>query len=89
MILADIREITLLTEVYNNGKRRQSRPVMTKNADPARYQAPKHKSRLCRCGVCGACQDNERWNRIFDAKFADPNYYGGLEIRHRSPIHTI
>jgi hypothetical protein len=34
------------------------------------------KSRLrCRCGICKTCQDSTRWERIFQEKFADPDYY--------------
>jgi len=29
----------------------------------------------CTCGACPACQDEARWERIFQAKFADPDYY--------------
>ena len=28
-----------------------------------------------RCGMCGWCADNARWERIFQTKFADPHYY--------------
>ncbi|HEX3747667.1 MAG TPA: hypothetical protein VHW09_27215 [Bryobacteraceae bacterium] len=87
MELADIRDIELLTETYK--KKRDPRPVMTKNAAPGRYEAPRHKSRRCECGTCGTCRDNARWERIFTEKFADPAYYGGLAIRHESPIHRI
>ena len=29
----------------------------------------------CDCGKCKACEDNARWERIFNEKFADPDYY--------------
>lgn len=29
----------------------------------------------CHCGRCGQCLENERWERIFQEKFADPDYY--------------
>jgi len=31
----------------------------------------------CTCGVCHTCRDNDRWERIFQEKFADPTYYLG------------
>ena len=40
--------------------------------DAVRYHA---KSRRCRCGICAACIENARWERIFQEKFADPDYY--------------
>jgi hypothetical protein len=29
----------------------------------------------CRCGKCPVCVENARWERIFNEKFADPQYY--------------
>lgn len=43
-------------------------------------------TRRCNCGRCWICLDNARWERIFQEKFADPNYYTGLPIRHRSAL---
>jgi len=40
----------------------------------------------CRCGGCRWCQDNARWNRIFNEQFADPAYYGSLVVRHGSTL---
>lgn len=40
----------------------------------------------CRCGQCARCQDNARWNQIFDEKFADPEYYGRLHFRQNSTL---
>jgi hypothetical protein len=38
------------------------------------YQSKKTRLR-CQCGVCQTCQDSARWERIFQEKFADPDYY--------------
>ena len=32
--------------------------------------------RRCGCGGCKLCVENARWERIFDERFADPDYYG-------------
>ena len=40
----------------------------------------------CRCGRCTTCQENDRWERIFQEKFADPNYYDPRPIRRTSPL---
>jgi hypothetical protein len=40
----------------------------------------------CTCGACRRCEDNARWNRIFDEKFADPSYYGRVTVRHNSSL---
>jgi hypothetical protein len=33
------------------------------------------KVKRCRCGACPRCQEEARWERIFNERFADPNYY--------------
>ena len=49
--------------------------------------AARRRRRLCRCGKCGTCKDNARWERIFQEKFADPEYYRQpLHIRYSSPL---
>ena len=40
----------------------------------------------CRCGSCKACVGNARWERVFNEKFADADYYGGLRLSSRSPL---
>lgn len=40
----------------------------------------------CRCGQCGSCLDNARWDRIFQEKFADPSYYNRKLGRTTSPL---
>ena len=40
----------------------------------APYAMPKSKVR-CQCGKCPRCLDNARWERIYQEKFADPDYY--------------
>jgi hypothetical protein len=55
---------------------------------PLVYEAPRHKSfrRHCKCGVCVKCKENARWERIFQAKFADPDYYRPRAVPHVSPL---
>jgi hypothetical protein len=33
------------------------------------------KGTRCHCGQCSCCKENARWERIFNEKFADPEYY--------------
>lgn len=40
----------------------------------------------CRCGSCKRCLDNARWNRIYSEKFADPEYYGSITLKHNSAL---
>jgi uncharacterized protein with PIN domain len=40
----------------------------------------------CRCGRCGSCLENARWERIYREKFADPNYYAPRIPPHASSL---
>jgi hypothetical protein len=33
------------------------------------------KVKRCRCGICPRCKEEARWDRIFNERFADPEYY--------------
>ncbi|SPE30040.1 hypothetical protein SBA6_120003 [Candidatus Sulfopaludibacter sp. SbA6] len=43
----------------------------------------------CRCGQCARSLDNERWERIFEQNFADPDYYEFRLVRHASPLGAL
>lgn len=47
------------------------------------YQA---QNRRCPCGHCSLCEENARWERIYQEKFADVEYYSQHHSRDRSPI---
>ena len=60
----------------------------------ARPQAPTVKTRRssgrCQCGQCRNCQENARWERIFQEKFANADYYHhDLRIRYASPLSSV
>ena len=42
-------------------------------------------SSRCNCGSCPTCQDNARWERVFNEKFADPEYYHAA----RNPARVV
>lgn len=44
------------------------------------------RRRRCHCGTCFTCLENARWERIFNEKFADPNYYKPQPVRHVSSL---
>lgn len=33
------------------------------------------KVKRCHCGTCPRCREEARWDRIFNERFADPDYY--------------
>jgi len=52
--------------------------------------AARQPRRQCHCGRCRECRDNARWESIFEAKFADPDYYrSALTIRYSSPLYGL
>ena len=47
----------------------------------------RRSSNRCQCGQCRTCQDNARWERIFQEKFANADYYHhDIRIRYASPL---
>jgi hypothetical protein len=43
----------------------------------------------CRCGHCCQCMENARWERIFEEKFSDPDYYTWRGVQHVSPLTSL
>jgi hypothetical protein len=57
-------------------------------------QAQASKSRRasgrCHCGQCRNCQENARWERIFQEKFANSDYYHhDIRVRYASPLSSV
>jgi hypothetical protein len=42
-----------------------------------------------KCGRCWRCLDNARWERIFNEKFADPDYYTATATRNGSSLSWL
>ena len=53
---------------------------------PARVSRPSRVPQCPRGCTCRTCSDNERWERIFKEKFADPNYYTDPITRNGSSL---
>ena len=74
MELADPRLLAELLATHariSNGRRGAKKQF----APPKMSGAPCHKVKRCRCGACPRCQEEARWERIFNERFADPDYY--------------
>jgi hypothetical protein len=70
--------------------RRQAvaKKIHSQSASPL-PRAIRHRKRNCRCGSCQKCLENARWERVFNEKFADLEYYTGLRISQRSPLAEL
>lgn len=69
------------------GLARSSRPVPQRPKVAATPRPPRSPGRYrCACGHCAQCKDNERWEAIFKAKFADPHYYRDRPVKHSSSL---
>jgi len=62
------------------GKMKRERSAPKRIESSVRHRWP------CRCGLCQTCIDYARGERIFNEKFVDAQYYGGLQLSHRSPL---
>jgi hypothetical protein len=75
MELADPRMIEELMATHarissaKQGRRKRCEP------STATMSARCPKVKRCHCGACPRCQEEARWERIFNERFADPDYY--------------
>lgn len=72
--LADPRTVQELCAAHariSRGRPPGKRPAMRARAS----MAPCPKVKRCHCGVCPRCHEEARWERIFNERFADPDYY--------------
>ncbi len=88
MELSNVEVITSLL-ANTQSEKRVTGPRMTRRPSDSSYVAPAAKSvrPQCRCGICPKCHDNERWERIFQEKFADPYYYA-RRVRRDSSLNV-
>ena len=64
-------------------------PRPAASAPAASMRRAHRASAPCECGQCRTCVDNARWERIFQEKFATPEYYHEIRTRHSSPLSGI
>ena len=89
----ELSDEKVLEALLNDWERRTLRKKPVRVSQPAissstEYQGPikKTMARRCQCGTCRKCQETARWEQIFQAKFADPDYYTRRSISHVSPL---
>lgn len=76
--LSDSKEIAALLAAQ--------KPIQRPAPQRVRLSARATRRHRCHCGTCPTCQENARWDKIFNEKFADPNYYKAQPIRHTSSL---
>src|SRR5579862_418519 len=55
-----------------------------------RVAKPRRMSGRCQCGQCRNCLENARWERIFQEKFANSDYYHhDIRVRYASPLSSV
>jgi hypothetical protein len=86
-------DIAALLRVFEPKSKRGGRASRARKAAQAREQVergigPKSRNR-CRCGSCRSCQENARWERIYNEKFADPTYYAQRVPSLGSTLATV
>jgi hypothetical protein len=85
--LADSKSIEGSLRNLSVGRPPRSRMRNTSRMGPV--GGSQRPARRCRCGNCLACQDNARWERIFQEKFADPDYYKRRLQRRDSSLNWL
>lgn len=76
MELADPRMIEELMAAHDRVScARQARRKRSTLPDGSMAAARCPKVKRCRCGTCPRCREEARWERIFNERFADPDYY--------------
>jgi hypothetical protein len=75
MELASSSVIDSYVARLNSPSQRRPRTRLRGGLPSGPKRAPRPQ-RTCVCGGCATCLENSRWERIFNDKFADPNYYG-------------
>ena len=93
MELSDEKVLETLLRSWEQDQltRKAGRPKgPTPAPDLPTYTPQAHRiARRCLCGACPACKDNQRWERIFREKFADPDYYTRRSITIESPLSDL
>ena len=73
----------------------EPRRAAVPGSSPCGYAAPapakaRRAAGRCTCGQCRNCQENARWERIFQEKFANSDYYHhDIRIRYASPLSSV
>lgn len=84
MELADPRMVAELLAAH--AKITRGRPPRKQAAQAGMSAPPCPKVKRCHCGECPRCREEARWERIFNERFADPDYYKARPARFGSSM---
>src|SRR5580704_8823087 len=70
---------------------RQAAPAPQVDSVPRPQTAKSRRATgRCHCGQCRNCQEKARWERIFQEKFANSDYYHhDIRVRYASPLSSV
>jgi hypothetical protein len=75
---------TIAAMLQQMQERRPKRPGAVTTTQPRTRAAGR-----CACRNCKVCEDNARWERVFNEKFADPDYYLPRHITQGSSLASL
>jgi len=82
-----VPECDVATEPRRAAVAAPPRMELVPQAHPAKAR---RASGRCHCGQCRNCQENARWERIFQEKFANSDYYHHeIRVHYASPLSSI
>jgi len=66
----------------------KERPSVSIESRIPRRRVVSSERTKCACGQCRQCEDNARWERIFNERFADPEYYSPRPTNQGSSLNS-
>jgi hypothetical protein len=93
ILIADANEVAQLLEMRSKTADSYAGSAPLSERPRRAGEPPKLPRRVmgdrCKCRLCPKCRDNARWDRIFQEKFADPDYYSLRPVRQSSALDSL
>jgi hypothetical protein len=82
----ELTDSKILDALFAQKPKRRVRLRRAGQAEPTSPSRPIISRTPCKCGTCARCLDNAKWDRIFNEKFADPDYYSPQPLQQGSSL---
>jgi hypothetical protein len=82
----ELTEAKILEALFAEKPKRRVHLRDATQAEPRANSRPLISRAHCKCGKCVQCVDNAKWDRMFNEKFADPDYYSPRPLAHESSL---